>query len=106
MHYRDFPLGMRILLTVAITLSAVNLLLLPGAIVTTIGLFHPEIPAAAWTIAGAAVGASITFFAARHIANTNRKKEAEDIATSLHAEIADRAARCLNDYLVPWKEIR
>lgn len=33
----------------------------------------------------------------------NRKQEKEDVTTALYQELADRVARCLNDYLSPWK---
>lgn len=95
-------------------LAATAILFLMGALVllasvTAIVAFlsnkdvHPSGYAAVATLIGAVLGVSGTLFVTRYVAKENRNKEAQDVAASLHAEIADRAARCLNDYLVPWK---
>lgn len=55
------------------------------------------------TIVGTILGASGTLLVQRYMARVNREKETHDVTASLHAEISDRAARCLNDYLNPWK---
>jgi hypothetical protein len=60
---------------------------------------------AAWTLAGALLGAVGTFWLTKRLDQQRRINEARDISVSLHAEIADRAARCLNDYLVPWSNV-
>jgi hypothetical protein len=33
-------------------------------------------------------------------------QEIDDLKASIYAEIADRAARCVNDYLVPWRDAK
>ncbi|UGY14225.1 hypothetical protein HAP48_0037560 [Bradyrhizobium septentrionale] len=55
------------------------------------------------------VGAGAAWFAVRRQINEQRKladeradKERASLSASIYAEIADRAARCLNDYIRPW----
>jgi hypothetical protein len=56
------------------------------------------------TLLGTTLGALGTFWIATRLDRRHRESEARDIAVSLCAEIADRSARCLSDYLVPWCE--
>ena len=60
--------------------------------------------ASAWTgVVGALVGGSIGIFGTTYHDRRRRKLELEELKASLYAEIADRAARCVNDYLKPWR---
>jgi hypothetical protein len=57
------------------------------------------------TIGGVTVGALGTYIVTRILDSGRRRNEAKDISRSLYSEIADRAARSLNDYLQPWRSI-
>src|SRR5262245_51976492 len=109
MPHRDFPFGMRVLIAVTVIFFFVaNTVIFLAGITAIVALVsdkavHPSGWAAAATLIGAALGVFGTLVVTRHTAKVNREKEAQDVAASLHAEIADRAARCLNDYLVPWQ---
>jgi hypothetical protein len=107
-HYRDFPLSTRVLLAVTILLFLVNAIVFLVGITAIVVLLsdkgiHPALWSAAITIVSVILGSSGTLFVQRYMARVNRETEAHDVAASLHAEISDRAARCLNDYLNPWK---
>ena len=51
---------------------------------------------------GVLVAAILTFVFTKLLDRGRRKSDARDVSESLYNEIADRAARCLNDHLVPW----
>jgi hypothetical protein len=107
-HYRDFPLSMRVLLAVTLLLLLVNAIVFLVGITAIVALLsnkgiHPALWGTATTIMGAILGVLGAAFVQRYMSQVNREKEAHDVAASLHAEISDRAARCLNDYLNPWK---
>ncbi|MEY9545300.1 hypothetical protein ABIE85_008360 [Bradyrhizobium diazoefficiens] len=52
---------------------------------------------------GTVLGAAISVGAVTFHDNRRRKQEIAALKASLYAEIADRAARCANDYIKPWK---
>jgi hypothetical protein len=54
---------------------------------------------------GGMVGGVAAYFVSRRLDQGRRRIESVDVSESLYNEIADRAARCLNDHLVPWKQI-
>jgi hypothetical protein len=51
---------------------------------------------------GVLVGAILAYLSTKLLDRARRKNDARDVSESLYNEIADRAARCLNDHLVPW----
>jgi hypothetical protein len=53
-------------------------------------------------VIGAVLGTVTTHLSTRLLDYFRRKNETRDVSESLYNEIADRAARCLNDHLVPW----
>jgi hypothetical protein len=104
-HYADFPPSMRALLIGTAALFSLNVILFGIGITAVVALLSDNgIHPSGWTLMGVLLGAGGTFIVTRRIARENRLMESNDIAVSLHAEIADRAARCLNDYLAPWSK--
>jgi hypothetical protein len=95
---------MRTLLAGAVILSIASGIIVTAG-VTAIAAFLSQqgLHQAGWTVLAVMVGSLGTLLVTRRLARENRLIEAKDIAASLHAEIADRAARCLNDYVKPWK---
>src|SRR4051794_21273149 len=68
------------------------------------GLFVGGATASAFTgVTGALVGGAIAFLSVTYNNHRNRQQELAALKASIYAEIADRAARCVNDYLVPWR---
>jgi hypothetical protein len=62
---------------------------------------------AAWAgVGGALVGGLISFTATELHDRRRRVRELAALKASIYAEIADRAARCVNDYLNPWSDLR
>lgn len=58
----------------------------------------------AWLgLVGVVLGGAISVGTATHLDNRRGKQEIVALKASLYAEIADRAARCANDYIKPWK---
>jgi hypothetical protein len=109
MQVHDFPFGMRLVLVLGILFFAANVIVFASSITALVVLLSEKGAGnpAWWTLVGTVVGSILgsggAFFVTRRMALENRQKEATDIAVSLHAEIADRVARCLNDYLAPWQ---
>lgn len=54
-------------------------------------------------LVGTILGGAISVGAVTYHDNNRRKREIAALKASLYAEIADRAARCANDYIRPWK---
>lgn len=54
-------------------------------------------------LVGTIIGAAISIGAVNYHENRRRDREIKAMEVSLYAEIADRAARCANDYIKPWK---
>ncbi len=52
---------------------------------------------------GTIVGSAISFGAVTFHDNRRQEQEIEAMRASLYAEIVDRAARCANDYIEPWR---
>jgi hypothetical protein len=50
------------------------------------------------------IGVVLGHFSSRFLEHVRRRRDARDVSESLYNEIADRAARCLNDHLVPWRK--
>jgi hypothetical protein len=50
------------------------------------------------------LGGVIGLFSAWWLDRQRRVQEIADLKASIYAEIADRAARCVSDYLVPWRD--
>jgi hypothetical protein len=106
----DFPLGMRVATVVIVILAICNGIVFLAGAVAIVGLLsaagaHPAAWGVVGTIVGALISAGVGSWTAREIYRRQHEKEARDLAVSLHAELADRAARCVSDYLVPWKQI-
>jgi hypothetical protein len=63
-----------------------------------------------WPVVGALIGVFFTLGGGLLITwwHDRRRREIEttDLEESIYAEIADFAARCLNDYFVPWSTIK
>jgi hypothetical protein len=59
----------------------------------------------AWAVAGTLTGGMIGFGATTYHDHMRRAKELSDVVASLYVEIADRGARCLNDYIAPWHHV-
>lgn len=55
-------------------------------------------------LAGTILGSAISFGAVTYHDNRRQKKEIEAMRASLYAEIVDRAARCANDHIDPWRK--
>ncbi len=55
------------------------------------------------TLVGVVVGGLLAYQLGKRLDANRRKQEAEDVTVSLYVEIADRAARCVNDYIEPWR---
>src|SRR5207244_3605558 len=53
---------------------------------------------------GLVVGAVLTFIVTKLLDSGRRQNETRDVMESLYNEIAERAARCLNDHLAPWRD--
>jgi hypothetical protein len=108
MHIRDLPFALRFLMAGNAILFGINALLFAAGVTAIASWLSATGGAhqAFWTLMGTIVGSASAFFITRHVAAFNRQNEANDIATSLHAEIADRAARCLNDFIAPWRTFR
>ncbi|MGF1594432.1 MAG: hypothetical protein ACFCUW_14200 [Kiloniellaceae bacterium] len=62
------------------------------------------IPQIVATLAGVGVGGLVTYGVLRKLEGERRVREREELVVTLYHEVADRAARCLNDYLVPWQK--
>lgn len=61
----------------------------------------------AWIgLGGVALGGAIGFFSAWWLDHWRRVQEIAALKASIYAEIADRAARCINDYLDPWRNLK
>jgi hypothetical protein len=107
MKLQDDPFWMRVLLTLTVVGALVAAILVIVSITAIVRLL-PDRGAspAAWTLTGTLLGAAGAFWAGRILDNRRRRTEKGDIASSLHAELADRAARCANDYLEPWQAIK
>jgi hypothetical protein len=58
------------------------------------------------TLVGVLAGGAIGYFITNLHDRQRRKQEIADLKVSLYAEIADRAARCVNDYLKPWRDLK
>jgi len=56
------------------------------------------------TILGTLVGGVLTYVATARQDSRRRAQELADLKASIYSEIADRAARCVNDYLDPWRD--
>jgi hypothetical protein len=57
-----------------------------------------------WTaLLGTILGSVISFSAIQYHDGRRREQEREALRASIYAEIADRAARCANDFINPWK---
>src|SRR5262249_30054735 len=102
MRVADFPFWMRATLVATVLLVLSNSVIFLVDVVSIVGLLsasgaHP----AAWGVVGAIVGAFISAgvgtWTARGLYRKQQEKEARDLAISLHAELADRAARCVSD---------
>lgn len=110
MHVKDYPCLLKALLA-ALVLGclAVYLILSVGVIAIVAMLSGPGAHPAAWaaigTISGTLIGAFGALYVGRHLERQRSEKEKRTIAASLHAELADRAARCANDYVAPWRDI-
>jgi hypothetical protein len=94
MQYRDFPVGMTVLLVGSLLFFAANGIVLLVSVVAIVNLLaeksvHPSF----WTLAGAVLGAGLTLFVTKHMEVITARRTL-DAAVSLHAEIADRATRC------------
>jgi hypothetical protein len=55
-------------------------------------------------LAGTILGSAISFGAFTYHDKRRQKQEIEAMRASLYAEIVDRAARCANDYIIPWRD--
>ena len=55
-------------------------------------------------VVGALVGGVIGIFGPTYHDRRRRELELEELKASLYAEIADCAARCVSDYLKPWRD--
>jgi hypothetical protein len=53
---------------------------------------------------GTIVGSAISFGAVTFHDNKRQEQEIEAMRASLYAEIVDRAARCANDHIEPWRD--
>jgi hypothetical protein len=76
MQYRDFPVGMTVLLVGSLLFFAANGIVLLVSVVAIVNLLaeksvHPSF----WTLAGAVLGAGLTLFVTKHMASDNRKKD-------------------------------
>lgn len=105
-----FPFRMRAAIAIVVLLALANgFMFLVGVTAIVASLSTKGVNPAAWGVVGALVGALISAgvgtWTARELYHRQQEKEARDFAVSLHAEIADRAARCVSDYLSPWKQI-
>jgi hypothetical protein len=110
-HVKKYPFLLRALLA-ALVLGclAVYLILWVGIIAIVAMLSergaHPEAWPVVGAISGAILGAFGTFYVSRHFEKQRLEKENRTIAASLHAELVDRAARCANDYVAPWRDVQ
>jgi hypothetical protein len=101
-HVRDFPFTLKIWLIVIVLLFGINVLFFSVSAVTIAAslLTNPLVSG----LAGAVVGVGLSFVVPTFLDRIRREKEKRDVSESLYNEIADRAARCLNDYLDPWRD--
>jgi hypothetical protein len=102
LHTKEFPLWLRVLLVLTILLFAANVFFALVSVVAIVGLLQTNTLFTG--LIGLAAGATFSYFGTRILDAGRRKNEARDVSESLYNEIADRAARCLNDYLVPWRK--
>ena len=57
-------------------------------------------------LVGVLLGGVIGLFSAWWLDRRRRVQEIADLKASIYAEIADRSARCVNDYLKPWRDLQ
>ncbi len=65
-------------------------------------LFHVLITVV-FTLVGAWFGNRLGHRSTMQLEETRRAQELRELLGALYAEVADRAARCLNDYIDPWQ---
>jgi hypothetical protein len=58
------------------------------------------------TLGGVLAGGVVGYIATTWNDSRRRAQEIADLKASIYAEIADRAARCVNDYLNPWRNLK
>lgn len=57
-------------------------------------------------LGGALATGVINYFTTTRHDSRRREREIADLKTSIYIEIADRAARCVSDYLNPWQNLK
>jgi hypothetical protein len=102
---------MRIAVVALVILVLVNsIIFLAGAVAIASMISAAGAHPAAWGLVGAIIGALLSAgvgrWTAKDLFRRQHEKEARDLAISIHAELADRAARCVSDYIHPWKEVK
>jgi hypothetical protein len=115
----DFPFCLRALLVATILLFGINLLILSVSIVAIVSMLDSLVTViAAWLktrpttssilllLLAGLLGAALSYLVTRLSDWARREKETKDVIESLFNEIADRGARCLNDYLKPWRNFK
>jgi hypothetical protein len=99
MHLANFPGLMKALLLATLALLFIASVIVVAQKTAIVALLSSAVNPLLATMIGAIVG----FFLAKLLDWGRRRKEAADVTRSLYDEIADRAARCLNDYVDPWR---
>jgi hypothetical protein len=100
MQVKDFPIWLRSLLVATILLFGINAFVFFASVVAIVALL--ETTPVMTGVVGLVVGAALTYVVTKHLDWGRRQNETKDVTESLYNEIADRAARCLNDHLKPW----
>lgn len=55
-------------------------------------------------VIGGLLGGAVSYWLSKRLEGYRRNLAATDVAVSLYHEMADRAARCLQDYILPWRK--
>ena len=104
MLVRDLPRWLRGVLVVTIFLFLINAIIFLVGVVAIVALIQTS-PVASGVI-GAVLGAAFTYAGTKLLDRGGRQNETRDVTESLYNEIAERAARCLNDHLIPWRDYK
>lgn len=106
MKRNDYPRPVRVVLIVALLISIIaGVIVIVGvtAIAATLSTSIDR-PQSVLALTGLLVGAALTYMITKILDRGRRRNEAREISLSLYNEIADRSARCLNDYIKPLRE--
>jgi hypothetical protein len=103
MKPNDYPLRVRIVFVASLLLSAVAIVIIVAGVTAIVAFLSERLDrlALGLTLLGIVAGSVVTYGLTKLLDRGRRRIEAKEVSDSLYNEIADRSARCLNDYIHP-----